>query len=125
MIRILVADDSATSRALLVGLLSGEPDFQIVGEATNGREAVELTQKLTPDLITMDVQMPVMDGLQAIPRVRAGSPDTAIVVLSGFARGRVDRQARASGAVAYVEKGEAFSVIVSTLLDVTAVAPAV
>ena len=50
MIRILVADDSATSRALLVGLLSGEPDFQIVGEATNGREAVELTQKLTPDL---------------------------------------------------------------------------
>lgn len=80
MIRILVADDSATSRALLVGLLSDEPDFQIVGEATNGREAVELTERLTPDLITMDVQMPVMDGLEATKQIMARAPRPIIIV---------------------------------------------
>jgi len=80
VIRVLVADDSATSRALLVGLLSGEPDFQVVGEATNGQEAVEMTERLTPDLITMDVQMPVMDGLEATKQIMARSPRPIIIV---------------------------------------------
>jgi len=80
LIRVLVADDSATSRALLVGLLSGEPDFQVVGEATNGQEAVEMTERLTPDLITMDVQMPVMDGLEATKRIMVRSPRPIIIV---------------------------------------------
>jgi DNA-binding NarL/FixJ family response regulator len=74
-----------------------------------------------PDALVLDLAMPVMDGLQAIPEVLAGSPETAIVVLSGFARGRLDRDALARGASAYVEKGEAFSIIVATLLDVTSV----
>lgn len=80
MIRILVADDSATSRALLVGLLASEPDFQIVGEATNGRDAVTMTERLTPDLITMDVQMPVMDGLEATKQIMERSPRPIIIV---------------------------------------------
>ncbi|MEP6731066.1 MAG: response regulator, partial [bacterium] len=65
MIRILVADDSATARALLVALLNAEPDFRVVGEARNGREAVEMTERLAPDIVTMDIQMPEMDGFQA------------------------------------------------------------
>ena len=69
MIRIFVADDSATARTLLVSLLSAEPDCPIVGEATTGREAVDLAERLTPDLITMDVQMPMMDGLEATKQI--------------------------------------------------------
>ncbi|MDB4916452.1 MAG: Chemotaxis response regulator protein-glutamate methylesterase CheB, partial [Gemmatimonadetes bacterium] len=85
MIRILVADDSATSRALLVALFSEEPDFTVVGEATNGREAVELAERLAPDLITMDVQMPVMDGLEATKQIMVRTP-RPIIIISHTAR---------------------------------------
>jgi DNA-binding NarL/FixJ family response regulator len=123
-LRVVLADDTAEYRLLLRIILEQDGRFEIVGEAADGAEAVRVTTEERPDVLVLDLAMPVMDGLQAIPGVRAGSPDTSIVVLSGFARGRLDRQALASGAAAYVEKGEAFSVIVSTLLDVTAVAPA-
>ena len=82
MIRILVADDSPTSRALLVSLFSGEPDFRVVGEATNGQEAVEMAERLSPDLITMDVQMPLMDGLEATMQIMVRSPRPIIIVSS-------------------------------------------
>jgi two-component system chemotaxis response regulator CheB len=80
MIRILVADDSATSRALLVGLFASEADFSVVGEATNGKEAVELAERLAPDLITMDVHMPVLDGLEATKQIMVRSPRPIIIV---------------------------------------------
>jgi two-component system chemotaxis response regulator CheB len=80
VIRVLVADDSATSRALLVELLSAEPDFRVVGEATNGQQAVEMAERLSPDLITMDVQMPVMDGLEATKQIMRRSPRPIIIV---------------------------------------------
>lgn len=82
MIRILVADDSATSRALLVGMFAGEPDFRVIGEATNGQEAVDMAERLQPDLITMDVQMPVMDGLEATKQIMVRSPRPIIIVSS-------------------------------------------
>jgi two-component system chemotaxis response regulator CheB len=85
MIRVLVADDSATSRTLLVELLSAEPDIRIVGEATNGQEAVEMAERLTPDLVTMDVQMPVMDGLAATKQIMVRSP-RPIIIISHTAR---------------------------------------
>jgi chemotaxis response regulator CheB len=85
MIRVLVADDSATSRTLLVELLSAEPDFKVIGEATNGQEAVEMAQRLAPDLITMDVQMPVMDGLEATKQIMVRSP-RPIIIISHTAR---------------------------------------
>ncbi len=124
-LRVVLADDTAEYRLLLRIILEQDGRFEVVGEAADGAEAVRLTTEERPDVLVLDLAMPVMDGLQAIPGVRAGSPDTAIVVLSGFARGRLDCQALAGGAHAYVEKGEAFSVIVSTLLDVTAAARAV
>jgi DNA-binding NarL/FixJ family response regulator len=122
-LRVVLADDTAEYRLLLRLILEQDGRFEIVGEAADGAEAVQMATEEQPDVLVLDLAMPVMDGLQAIPGIRAGSPETAIVVLSGFARGRLDRQALARGATAYVEKGEAFSVIVSTLLDVTAAAP--
>ena len=82
MIRILVVDDSATSRALLTGMLSSEEDFRVVGEAQNGREALEMAERLQPDLITMDVQMPVMGGLEATRQIMVRSPRPIIIVSS-------------------------------------------
>lgn len=80
MIRVLIADDSATSRALISALFSAEADFTVVGEATNGKEAVTMAEHLKPDLVTMDVQMPVMDGLEATKQIMVRSPRPIIIV---------------------------------------------
>jgi len=119
-IRVLLADDTAEYRQLLRVILEQDGRFEIVAEAVDGAEAVRSCTAERPDVVVLDLAMPVLDGLQAIPLIRAASPETAIVVLSGFARGRLDDQALATGASRYVEKGEAFSLIVPTLLEVTA-----
>ncbi len=79
---MLVADDSATARALLVAMFTSEPDFDVVGEAVNGQQAVEMAERLLPDLVTMDVQMPVMDGLEATKQIMVRSPRPIIIVSS-------------------------------------------
>ena len=82
MIRVLIAEDSPTARALLVDMLDGDPDIQVVAQATTGLEAVEMAEKLQPDLITMDVHMPELDGLQATERIMLRSPRPIIIVSS-------------------------------------------
>lgn len=69
VIRVVIADDSQVARDVLRDILSRDDDIEIVGEATNGREAVELAKRLAPQLITMDLNMPVMDGLSAIEEI--------------------------------------------------------
>jgi len=120
-VRVVLADDTTAYRDLLRLLLELDGRFEIVAEAENGREAIDAAVSERPDVIVLDVAMPVLDGLQAIPELREGAPGTAIVVLSGFARGRVDEAALAEGAVAYVEKGEAVETVVDTLLAAAAV----
>jgi two-component system chemotaxis response regulator CheB len=83
MIRVLVAEDSSTARALLLEILCSDPDIEVVGEAHDGREAVELTHALRPDLVTMDIQMPSMDGFEATKEIMIASP-TPIVIVSGL-----------------------------------------
>ena len=124
-LRVVLADDTSEYRLLLRVILEQDGRFEVVGEAEDGAEAVRVTTAEQPDVLVLDLAMPVMDGLQAMPHISAGSPETAIVVLSGFARGHLDHVALARGATAYVEKGEAFSTIVSTLIDVTTAARAV
>ena len=82
MIKVLLADDSPLVRAILKDIFATTDDVQIVGEAANGLEAVELSGKLRPDLIIMDLMMPVLDGLAAIESIMSSSP-TPILVLSG------------------------------------------
>jgi two-component system chemotaxis response regulator CheB len=81
MIRILIADDSELTRVVLRDLLSQEPEIDIVGEVCDGRSAVEQTAQLKPDLVIMDVMMPVMDGLEAVAEIMAATP-TPILMLS-------------------------------------------
>jgi two-component system chemotaxis response regulator CheB len=81
MTRVLVVDDSPSSRTLLTSILSSDPDITVAGEAVNGADAVRLTARLAPDLVTMDVQMPVMDGFEATRRIMRETP-TPIVMIS-------------------------------------------
>ena len=108
MIRVLIAEDSATARSLLVSLLAAEADIRIVGEATTGREAVEMAERLTPDLITMDVQMPEMDGLEATKQIMVRSPRPIIIVSSAVRSGEVELslEATRAGALMVLPKPE-------------------
>src|SRR3954463_1911348 len=87
MIRVLIADDSATARTLLVSILTADPAIQVVGEASDGLEAVEMTQRLRPDLVTMDLHMPRLDGLAATKEIMITAP-TPIVIITGSTRAR-------------------------------------
>jgi two-component system, chemotaxis family, protein-glutamate methylesterase/glutaminase len=105
MIRVLIADDSATARVLLRGILESDPQVRVVGEATNGAEAVELARGLRPELITMDVNMPVMDGLEATKQIMMSAP-TPIIIVSAIERAALDLSfdATQAGALIVVRK---------------------
>lgn len=105
-IRILVVEDSPVCRDLLVSLLQSTPDFQVVGVARNGAEAVRLVQRLKPDLVTMDIHMPEMDGYEATRRIMAEMP-CPIVMISGSlnkAEHKLTFAAMQSGALSVLEK---------------------
>jgi two-component system chemotaxis response regulator CheB len=85
VIRVLVIDDSATARERITAILNSDPEVVVVGEARDGVEGVEQTGQLKPDVITMDIQMPRMDGNEATKRIMATTP-TPIVVVSSVTR---------------------------------------
>ncbi len=96
-----------------------EPDdrFEIVGEAANGAEAVLLVSENDVDAILLDLAMPVMDGLQAIPQIKSKSPNTRIIVLSGFDQESMAGEALSRGADVYLEKGVAVAEVAAVLAE--------
>jgi DNA-binding NarL/FixJ family response regulator len=104
-IRALVADDSDDTRELIKASLLGFGDFEIVGEARDGAEAVALAQETEPDVVILDLAMPVMDGLAALPEIRRLSPNSRVVVFSAFNREDLRADAARLGADAYGVKG--------------------
>jgi len=115
-LRVVLADDVAEYRLLLRIVLEQDGRFAVVAEAGDGSEAVRLAAEERPDLMLLDIAMPVLDGLQAIPQIRRASPETVIVALSGFARTNLEADVLARGASAYLEKGDAPEVVVAALL---------
>ncbi len=109
---VLIADDNAFVRRRLGDLFSREPDFEVCGEAENGRKAVEEAQELHPDLILLDVSMPVMNGLDAARALKRLMPEVPIVMFSAYSDSFTEKEARSAGASALVSKSERMSVLV-------------
>jgi DNA-binding NarL/FixJ family response regulator len=108
---VLIVDDVADLRMLVRLSLELDGDFEVVGEAGDGFEAITEAERHQPDLVVLDLAMPNLDGLEALPRILAVAPDTRVVVVSGFAGSRLRDPAMAAGAVAYVEKGDITAVM--------------
>jgi signal transduction histidine kinase len=115
--RVLLADDTPEIRMLVRMALELEGGFEIVAEAGNGAQALELSDEHQPDAVVIDLAMPVMDGLEAIPAIKKGNPNAKILVLSGFDAGQMKDEALEAGADAYLEKGEPAHKIVKLLQD--------
>ena len=103
-IRVLVCDDVEAYRALMRFTLPEDPGIEVVGEAANGAAAIERAGELQPDVVLLDLTMPLLDGIDAIPQVLARAPGARVVALSGWGADRMADAALAQGAVAYLEK---------------------
>jgi DNA-binding NarL/FixJ family response regulator len=103
-IRIVIADDHAVVRQGLKMFLMDDPEFEVVGEAQNGAEALKLAHELKPDVILMDLLMPVMDGITAIGQVRKECPDTEVIALTSVLEDASVVGAVKAGAIGYLLK---------------------
>jgi DNA-binding NarL/FixJ family response regulator len=104
-IRVLLCDDAEGFRALMRSTLEEDPTIEIVGEASDGLAGVEATAELQPDVVLLDMSMPRMGGLQAIPKMRRSAPRTSIIGLSSLAAERMAGPSIEIGAHSYLEKG--------------------
>ena len=114
-IRILLADDHQVLRSGLRALLNMEPDFDVVGEASNGIEAVKLAETLRPDIIVMDVSMPEMDGLKAAEEIQSLGLKSKIVILTVHADEQYLFQTLKAGASGFVHKSSADSELIDAI----------
>jgi DNA-binding NarL/FixJ family response regulator len=103
-VRIVLADDHAAVRGCLRTILEFESDFHVVGEAADGKEAIELAEQARPDVILMDVNMPRTDGVEATRAITSRHPEIGVVGLSANEEHRSARAMLAAGAAAYVSK---------------------
>ena len=117
-LRVLLVDDHAMVRAGLAQLLSQLPEVEVIGEAGDGIEALELTLKLQPDLVLMDIAMPKLNGLDACAALRKAQPDLRVVMLSMHREPQYVRKALQSGAMGYLLKDAAPAELAQALLAV-------
>jgi len=115
MIRVVVVDDDSHLRDLFKMMLELEDGFEVVGEAGDGKAAISRVEECQPDLVMLDLEMPVMDGLEALPRILEAAPRTKVVVVSGFPEESLEARALAAGAVAYISKGLSVEALVRQL----------
>lgn len=120
MIRVVIADDHAMFRAGLRALLAVEDDIEVVGEAANGEEAISQTEQLAPDVVVMDILMPVMNGIEATRRVAAECPSTRVLVLSMYDDEEHVQQLLAAGAAGFVLKHATSDELVRAIREVVA-----
>lgn len=119
-IRILVVDDHPVVRQGVAGLVDGQPDMSIVGQASNGREAIQQFRTHHPDLVLMDMQMPEMNGLDALMAIRDEAPDARIIVLTTYAGDAQVLRAIKAGARGYLLKSALHRELLETIRAVHA-----
>ncbi len=103
MANILIVDDSRTSRKILKGILEGE-GYEVVGEATNGQEGYDRYVELKPDVVTMDITMPVLDGIEALKKIKGEYPDAKVVMVTAAGQKTKMVEAVQNGANEFVSK---------------------
>src|SRR5437764_4341680 len=119
-IRVLIADDQALFAETLEALLTTDPRIDVVGSAQDGKEAVRLWRKLRPDVILMDISMPIMDGFEATRRIRHERGDACVLMLTG-SNSRTDvALARKAGAAGYVTKERIAAALIEAIVQVAA-----
>ena len=106
-------DDNSSVRSLVLRAFESEPDFEVCGQAENGLEALHCTETLIPDLIVLDLSMPIMTGLEAAPRLRKRLPNVRIILFTVQEGPEINRLARASGIDSIISKTESVSRLVS------------
>ena len=121
-VRVAIVDDTADLRFLLRHALE-RGGMEVVAEAGDGREAIEVVRQTHPDVVLLDLAMPVLDGRAALPGIRREAPAARIIVLSGFGADLLSDELLALGADGYIEKGHSMRRIVEYVVDAAA-APA-
>lgn len=114
-VRVLIADDHPVIRGMVRSTLQQHPKFEVCGEAADGAQAVEEAKKLKPDVVVLNVSMPVLNGFEAAREIRATLPKSAIVILSSHADERFVREAKEIGVRAYVAKTKAGEALVQAV----------
>ncbi|HVK57741.1 MAG TPA: response regulator transcription factor [Candidatus Kapabacteria bacterium] len=117
-VRIVIADDHKLMREGLSSLLNQQPDIQVVGQATNGREAVQLTERETPDVVVMDVSMPDLNGIDATRQIISRLPRTKVIALSMHSDRQFVAEMFRVGARGYLLKDSAFEDLTSAISKV-------
>jgi DNA-binding NarL/FixJ family response regulator len=119
VIRVLIADDHRLFAEALEAILAGDDRISVVATAADGKEAVRLTQELQPDVVLMDISMPVMDGIAAARAIRDDDADACILMLTGSnSRSDVDR-ARKAGAAGYVTKDRIAAELIDAIVEIS------
>lgn len=115
---VVLVDDAEDLRVLVSRLLDRDGRFQVVGEAGDGAEGIDVVGRTVPDVVLLDLAMPVMDGLEALPRIREASPSTRIVILTGFEEDQLTDDDVYVDADGFLEKGVAYDHLCATLAKV-------
>jgi two-component system, NarL family, response regulator DesR len=121
--RVLLADDEALFAEALVVMLARDERIDVVGRACDGKEAVELAESLQPDVVLMDLAMPVMDGIEATRRIRAANPDVRVLILTGV-EGAQMTAAREAGASGFITKNQTAAELTEAISEMSALARA-
>jgi DNA-binding NarL/FixJ family response regulator len=117
-LRVLVADDQEEVRRGICSLIDAAPELEVCGEASNGEEAVEKTVELHPDLVILDITMPVMNGLDAAKMIRTCSPGTPILIVSIHEIRALIEEARHIGVDGYVAKSQVSEILIDAIRKV-------
>ncbi|PKN93979.1 MAG: DNA-binding response regulator [Chloroflexi bacterium HGW-Chloroflexi-6] len=118
-IRVLVVDDQNVVREGLVAILSFQSDIEVVGQASDGLQATQMLPQTKPDVVLLDLVMPIQDGLTTIPQIKQLMPDVQILVLSGFAEGDLIFSAIKAGAIGYMLKDATRDQLFQAIRDVS------
>jgi two-component system chemotaxis response regulator CheY len=118
--KILIVDDALFMRESIKNMLINSSDIEVVGEAANGIEGVELYSRLRPDIVTMDITMPDMGGIEALQKIREIDPEARVIMISAMGQEGMVKQSIISGAKTFVVKPFSEDVLISTINKILA-----